>query len=397
VSEPRSLYEYYERQTILPTHASFETPQELARYAAARAGLFEEKLALPVRLFAHADVLEFGPDSGENSLVFALWGARLTLCEPNAAALPAIRAYFARFHLEDRLSAIASNDVLGFPGEGAYDLIDAEGFIYTVPTRDWVSAFARLMRPGGWFVVSYYERAGALIELFLRALHAETMRRSGWDALETAHRLYDAKWNAIPHTRAFESWVMDVLRNPFVRPAYFIDAADLWSQAVARGFALYSSWPLYRDGLQVGWHKRRIAPEEDLRAGLAHLRRSALSFIAGEKVYLPGDDAELEALAALVTATLASLDAMVTGTRCASTGLDAQLAALESFASQAQVIEDLGARARLVAALAALREATVLAGSGDIEGLCRFTSSDAAFLRAWGMPAHFAVFRSSPA
>ena len=38
-------------------------------------------MSVPPALFRGADVLEFGPDSGENAVVFARWGARLTLVE----------------------------------------------------------------------------------------------------------------------------------------------------------------------------------------------------------------------------------------------------------------------------------------------------------------------------
>ena len=51
-------------------------------------------------------------------------------------------------------------------------MVVAEGFIYTVqPTRAWLAAFGRLLRPGGMFFVTYYERCGAIFELALRALH----------------------------------------------------------------------------------------------------------------------------------------------------------------------------------------------------------------------------------
>jgi SAM-dependent methyltransferase len=396
-SEPRALYEYYERQSILPTHARFEKQEELQRYIASRRDLFEEKLSLPVRLFSSADVLEFGPDSGENSLAFASWGANLTLVEPNAAALPAIESYFERFTMKDRLVDIVQSDVLGFPGDRQYDFVDAEGFIYTVPTEAWLDVFARVLRPGGWFVVSYYERRGALIELFLRALHAETTRMGRWDASQTAHRLYDAKWASIPHTRSFDSWVMDVLQNPFVRSSEFIDPSLLMSQASSRGFSLYSSWPMYRDGLQVFWHKRRRTTADELEAAQAHLRRSIPSFVAGEKVYVASADRELEVIEQHVAAALDALDEIVLGKGRSDTGLDEALAAFQSAIEQAPVIQDDGGRTRLVETIAALRRASALVAAGALDELCAFTSSDAAFVRAWGMPAHFAVFQYRPA
>ena len=56
------LFNYYERQDILPTFANFKSSAELAAYAGARRELFANKLMLPTRLFRDAEVLEFGPD-----------------------------------------------------------------------------------------------------------------------------------------------------------------------------------------------------------------------------------------------------------------------------------------------------------------------------------------------
>ena len=57
------LFEYYERQGVLPTFGNFKGPEDLGRYAEGRVRLFNERLMLPVRSFADAELLEFGPDS----------------------------------------------------------------------------------------------------------------------------------------------------------------------------------------------------------------------------------------------------------------------------------------------------------------------------------------------
>ena len=102
------LFNYYERQAVLPTFGNFKSATELEAYASQRRELFSDKLVLPPRLFRDAEVLEFGPDSGENALVFAGWGANMTLAEPNRHAHPKIEAYFAHFGLTERLRQLAT-------------------------------------------------------------------------------------------------------------------------------------------------------------------------------------------------------------------------------------------------------------------------------------------------
>ncbi len=80
------LFQYYAHEQFLPTFGNFDSATKLAQYANARRTVFAEKLMLPLRTFDGADVLEFGPDTGENALVFAQWGAKLTLAEPNLRA-----------------------------------------------------------------------------------------------------------------------------------------------------------------------------------------------------------------------------------------------------------------------------------------------------------------------
>src|SRR6185312_15035919 len=80
-----------------------------------------------------------GPDSGENAMVFAGWGARMTLAEPNRLAHDRIQAYFARFDVANHLRELVLSDVEGFLSDRRFDIIDAEGFIYTIqPSETWL-------------------------------------------------------------------------------------------------------------------------------------------------------------------------------------------------------------------------------------------------------------------
>ena len=89
-----TLDKYYKKRGILPTHAGFTESEELVAYEMMRCNFFTSKLFLPPRMFYDTHVLEFGPDTGENALVFARWGAKMTLVEPNAVAKPHILEYF---------------------------------------------------------------------------------------------------------------------------------------------------------------------------------------------------------------------------------------------------------------------------------------------------------------
>ena len=394
------LFQYYERQDVLPTFGNFKGPDDLHRYAEGRRRFFRDRLLLPPRMFRDAELLEFGPDSGENAMVFGQWGANLTLVEPNSRALGQIRKYFEQFNLAAQLKELVPADVAGFRCERQFDVIDAEGFIYTIqPTESWLSIFASLLRPDGYGIISYYERYGGLFELTLKAIHAAVKVLSGKPSTESAELVFKAKWDSIPHTRAFASWVMDVLENPFVRIGYFLDASKLVRQTHAQGFATHSSWPTYADPLSITWHKAETPSEVLVDRSVRHLERSRLSFASGRKMYLAGDAAAVDQIAGGLDRLVADVDALIDdpfGARLAPF-----IEGLGALARQIQqtpiVADDSGAVAAYCATLASVQRIFTLIGKKDLPGILALTASDPVFIAEWGMPTHFLVMRRRPA
>lgn len=390
------LFNYYERQDVLPTFGNFKSSTELEAYASQRRELFSDKLVLSPRLFRDADVLEFGPDSGENALVFAGWGANMTLAEPNRHAHPKIEAYFAHFGLTQRLRELALADVEGFSSNRRFDIIDAEGFIYTVqPSENWLGIFHRLLNPDGYAVVSYYERYGGFFELALKAIHAAGKALSGRAALDTAKMLFEAKWDSIPHTRSFESWLMDVLENPFVRHRYFLDAASLCAAADQQGFDVHSAWPAYRDSLDIYWHKKVLSGDDKLHRARRHLDRSRLSFLGGRKLYLVGKADAVQAISASIEALVLDVDGMIDDPFGANLPrVISGLAALREAIRTADILADDTADIEaIMATLDSFHRIFGAIGRRDAAAVAALTQTDPAFINIWGQPAHFLVVR----
>jgi Methyltransferase domain len=396
------LFQYYERQDVLPTFGNFKSPAELEAYAAQRQELFSGKLMLPTRLFRDAEVLHFGPDSGENALVFARWGASLTLAEPHLQAHATIKTYFARFGLSDRLRELALSDVEGFRSDRRFDIVDAEGFIYTIqPSEKWLHVFRQLLNADGYAVVSYYERYGGFFELALKAIHAAAKALTGQPPFGAAKFLFEAKWDSIPHTRSFASWVMDVLENPFVRHRYFIDATELCRTADRIGFDAHAGWPSYRDTLGVYWHKKVLPNEEKLRRTLSHLRRSRLSFLGGRKLYLVGPAEDVDWISSTCEKLTLHIDALIDDPF--GEGLTRVISSLKSLQKTVAATDILADDEADIEAFSATLDSFFQIFSAirarDPDGLAALTRTDTAFINCWGLPTHFLVLRkrSEPA
>jgi predicted O-methyltransferase YrrM len=391
------MYEYYNRQDVLPTVANLKGEQALERYVAGRQYLFEKLLMISTREFAGAQLVEFGPDSGENSLAFARFGSTLTLVEPNPKALPKIKSYLETFGVGEQVARLEHADVEKFKTDQTFDIVDAEGFIYTLqPTTLWLGIFNHLLNPGGLLVVNYCERFGSIIETLTKAIHALVKTATGLASVEAAQSIFQSKWDTIPHTRSFKSWVMDVLENPFVRHRFFIDAEELLALAAQQGFSFHSSWPNYRDPFAVHWHKTRVTEEQRLKADRDFIRRSRLSHFFGHQVFMADSRPEsILQTTGMLQQFAHDIDALIDKpaepellTRCS-----ASLRHIGQVLSSGSILTDdmSGASALLASVDECLRRMV----ERDVPNLTRFCSTNDAFLKTWGVPYHFAVFRKT--
>jgi hypothetical protein len=391
------LYRYYRDSGISPTFGSLRTTEDLDRFCAQRARIFTLKLQMPPDMFRGARVLEFGPDTGENALAFARWGARVELVEPNTSAWPQLRAYFSRFGLDDRLLGLHDKPLQEFTPAAEADFVVAEGFIHTVkPERRWMEVAGKAVRPGGYLVLFYYERRGQLMELFHAALYREYCRQIDARGPAAARRLYGTKWDAIGHVRKFDSWVMDVLENPYTRSEFTLDAPLLTEMLANAGFELYQSWPRYRDDLRMLWHK---APESAKSIGeevSRHLKRSALSHALGRTLYYVSDESTVAAQCRQIDDLIAAVDdALGSGGHRTWASIADGFAGLRQAIGHDNIVYAPSAAARQSALdmLSSICRCASLAAAEDAEGLTAFANADPSFVAAWGQPAHYAVFR----
>ena len=143
------MYNYYRDHDFLPTDANFTQYEGFLKYELSRQELFL-KLKIPLLTFRNADLIEFGPDSGENAMVFAKWGAQLSIVEPNSHAKARLLENFEHFGLSEYISYFSDSPLQYFSSSQAYDFLVAEGFIFTLrPNFLWIEKCASLLKPDG--------------------------------------------------------------------------------------------------------------------------------------------------------------------------------------------------------------------------------------------------------
>jgi hypothetical protein len=291
------------------------------------------------------------------------------------------------------LNDIVAASLLDYLPSNKFDVIDAEGFIYTIqPNSAWIKKAAQCLANDGFFIISYMEMYGGFFELLTKAIYQFIARDPAYGAgIGTAKKLFLPKWNSVQHTRKIDSWFMDVIENPFVRRKYFIDPVDLLKDMHAGGFRLYSSWPNYRDTLAMEWIKAPLVPENELHASISFVEQSRLSHLLGCKCFShdssPGfsDD-----LASLVRVTDGLIDSW------------SQQACAEAETSVGNIIAKLTdsntatGDKNVNAAIEVLLMAKTVFNfmeSNSVNRLADFCRSDKTFISTWGMPNHYGIFQ----
>ena len=258
----QSLKGYYQENNFNPVLISLETSNQQQAHFAKRRNLYENHLNIPWGLLRDRSVIEFGCNSGENALVLGSAGARLTLVEPNSQVLPRLKNLFQEFGLEGQIIELFEGSIESFSTENRYDIVLAEGFLYTLSNRDeMVANIANLLLPNGLGVISFNDRFGGLLEMLRRMLLWRTYQLAnlkdahGQEALALAKTLYQDDFARLNASRTFEAWWKDTLVNPFLAANYHWSYLELLPLIEKAGCAVYSTSPKWTKIDNFSWYK----------------------------------------------------------------------------------------------------------------------------------------------
>lgn len=391
MAKPGKMYEYYQTQPILPTTANLKSLESFRRYEDQRKDLVTEKLNIPIQFFQDREILEFGPDSGENALVFAKWGAKLHLVEPNSQAIETSKKNFEQFNFTDAIQSIAQTDIDGYTSKKKFDFIVAEGFVHSIkPDKSWISKFSTLSSPNGLVLISYTNTYGAYMELLysLIAIYIKRKTKSISEYNAILKEIFKTKWNSVNHTRSFESWQMDVIDSPYnSRMYYTINPEKLLKTAFQHGFTLYSSWPSYKNKNDIYWHKHCKSEEEKLALSIEQIQKDQLSFFLGEKLACSFDHKKINEQLHLL------LKMMDTWKKNFSSGYSQKtLLAIHDLLT---TFKKAKIDAKNSAKITCIQTICKYICDDSTKKLISFCNKNETFINHWGMPTHIVVLKKT--
>ena len=269
-NSPSTVLDYYQGHRLNPVPIALEDQGSWESHFRKRLNLYQRHLGIPLSLLRNRSVVEFGCNSGENALVLASMGADLTLVEPNEQVIPRLRGLFKQFHLEDRISELVHSGIDDFQPDGEYDVVIAEGFLYTLPNRDeLLLKLARLVAPGGLAIITLNDKYGGLLELTKAVLLRRACQLSGVEdvhseaSLALAKQLYYEDFRAINASRPFDAWWGDALVNePVTAFTSLWSFPELIPLVDKGGCEFYSSSPRWAGQDNLDWYKNVRSREE---------------------------------------------------------------------------------------------------------------------------------------
>jgi SAM-dependent methyltransferase len=262
-----ALLDYYQKHGFNPVHIPVEDRQVWEDHLQKRVNLYQRHLGLPLSCVRGRRVIEFGCNSGENALVLALLGARLTLVEPNDQVVPRLTSLFDDFGLSNQLDDVVVADIETYTGggcrhQGEYDVVLAEGFLFTLSARDHLLCeLGSLVAPGGLLVTSFLDRVGSLVEMVKRLVMYRCYEVAGVEddlgeqAEEIARRLFGEDFERIPKSRSFRAWWKDTLVNPTVNTATLWSYPEIVEAIAGTDLEFHSSSPQWAQVDAFRWYK----------------------------------------------------------------------------------------------------------------------------------------------
>lgn len=254
--------------------------------------LYEHRL--PPDVFRGARVLDVGCGTGEKSVIFAMWGARVWGFDFNPDALVRARALARERGLDDRAS-FAAADVASLPvgANRRFQICVADGVLHHTPEPNTaLRSLAERVAPGGWLVVRNYDPITAFQRLCKRAI--VRIGTSGEAEMEASVRRFfadDVRRSVEVGGRSEEQAIYD----NFINPRYVPLGREALDALRARGFRVYALHPSMDVPSLMGPPKGE--PEDSLSWWPAALARSMVASDPAEKA-IDEHGAELEECAA---------------------------------------------------------------------------------------------------
>ena len=263
-----TLLDYYRDHNLNPVPIAIDTENEWNEHVKKRRNLYERHLKIPLSFFSEKDVIEFGCNSGENSLYLAYLGAKLTLVEPNEKVHPRLMKLFRSHNKEESISKLLPLGIDEFRSTVKYDIVIAEGFLNALKNRDEaLRNICRLVKEGGFGIITEDDRYGCFVECLRQLTLKRICELSEVDyhseeSLKIAIHLFGEEYDKLNTTRPIRTWWKDAIVSPFNTGEFLWSFLDVITILEEENCEFWSSSPSWSSIDSFQWYKNHVATRD---------------------------------------------------------------------------------------------------------------------------------------
>ena len=245
-STKRAFLDFYSANNIIPVHQDLS---DLENHLIRRNYLYQT-LGLPPALFRGADVIEFGPGTGDNAVATSFYGLnKYILVDGNPPSVGELNKRREKGSIHAATCTVIESDINNYRDDARYDVVLCEGLIPGQPEPkkflDHISSFAA---PGGVVVFTTISYVSQLAEFCRRVFRPViVMDEKPFDLqVKIASDIFrDHLATFGTSTRPIEDWVSDnILHDWLVSDSQvfsLLDAIDIYGDR----FQFHSSSPRF--------------------------------------------------------------------------------------------------------------------------------------------------------
>jgi len=229
-------------QAEIPSiYFSDKTEKEFREYSENARYTYRDLLKFPPKMFAGAELIDFGAGTGENTVSLAIWGANCTLVEMNDKALAIARKVFERYAKSGH-HTFAQSSIFDYESSKQYDIVHCRGVLsHTADKEGAFGKISRFVKPGGFLIFGDPNKAGGFQNMLQR--YCVYRHAKSWDDMvAVCEKLFkediDRSQSFVNRTRRsiiFDRWVIQSQDDPSV--------AEVLDWMKRQGLKLYSSYP----------------------------------------------------------------------------------------------------------------------------------------------------------
>jgi 2-polyprenyl-3-methyl-5-hydroxy-6-metoxy-1,4-benzoquinol methylase len=230
------------REEIPSIYFSDKSDADFEKYTENAAFTYRDLFKFPPKMFAGADLIDFGAGTGENTVSLARWGANCTLVEMNDKSIAIAKQVFERYAPKSGRYNIIQSSIFDYQSPLKYDIVHCRGVLsHTADKEGAFRHIATFLKPGGFLIFGDPNKAGGFQNMLQRYAvyrHAKT-----WDEMvDVSEKLFkediDRSQAFVPRTRRsiiFDRWVIQSQDDPSV--------AEVMGWLRNAGLRLYSAYP----------------------------------------------------------------------------------------------------------------------------------------------------------